>query len=222
MQSFASDLRGALYSKILTVAATATSWQYWGPVQGYFDRVNVMTYDLSGTWDPYSWHHSALFDQDGQVWSVHLAAARFIGSGVPKSKLGIGIPFFGWRWSGGQLSGVPGQGITGPRQIWVASAPPSRRQVQYQQIAPMITAGNYRWDYFAKSPYLSIDDPVAGYYAFLTFDDEKSVAEKVNFVYNNNLGGWIIWDLSGDYLPTNAVKQPLMDAVKNAMRPAGP
>jgi chitinase len=201
LQAFASDLRNRLgTAKTLSVAAIVNDYAFWGSVQGYFDRIGAMTYDLTGTWNPYSWHNAALYDTDGMVWSVDMAVRRFTAAGVPASKLSIGIPFFGYRWQGG--------GVTGPRQSWYAT--PSTQQIYYQGIAGQINGSNYRWDSSAAVPYLSMSDQ------FWTYDNEQSVAEKVRYAQNKGLGGWIIWELFGDYFPNQSPNQPLLVAIKNA------
>jgi chitinase len=201
MNALAADLKARLGTRTLTVAATVTEYQYWGSAHGPFDRVNVMTYDLTGTWNAYSWHNAALFASDSMVWSVDLAVKRFTAAGVPAAKLGIGIPFYGWQWSGG--------GITGPNQHW--SSNPSTSQVYYQQLASMITPQNSRWDSTAMVPYLSDSN------SFVTYDNEQSIAAKIGYAKSNGLGGWIIWNLGGDYFPSQNPKHPLLTAVKNAM-----
>jgi chitinase len=215
----ASDLRDRLGSSVLTTTAIASAWGFWGDMHEYwtgsppriqfrfthefFDRVNVMTYDLSGPWDPYSWFQSALYDADGVVWSVDLAVKRFTGVGVPAAKLGIGIPFYGWQWTGA--------GITGPGQWWLTSVP-ARVQVGYNVLAPGITPQNYTFDSAAMVPYLSNPN------SFITFEDPRSVAAKVSYAKSKGLGGWIMWHLGSDYFPSGSPKNPLLGSVKSAMQ----
>jgi len=202
MKLLAQDLRAQLgTTRSLSVAAIVTDYAYWGSVAAYLDRISAMTYDLTGTWNPYSWHNASLYDPDGLVWSVDLAVKRFTANGVPASKLQIGIPFFGYKWSGG--------GISGPQQNW--SGTPSVSQAYYNTFASTINSTNYRWDALGKVPYLT------GTNSFVTYDNEASVAEKVNYVKSKGLGGWIIWELSGGYLPSSSPNQPLLTAIKNAM-----
>jgi GH18 family chitinase len=212
MQAFAADLRAQLgTTKTLSAAAIVNDYAYWGTVQSYFDRIGAMTYDLTGTWNPYSWHNAALYDTDGMVWSVDLAVKRFTASGVPAAKLSIGIPFFGYSWNGG--------GVSAPRQTWQTA--PSLQQIYYQSLAASINAQNYRWDASATVPYLSIDAAGTSSDQFWTYDNEQSVAEKVRYAQGRGLGGWIIWELFGDYFPAQTPNQPLLVAIKNARTGGG-
>jgi GH18 family chitinase len=63
----------------------------------------------------------------------------------------------------------------------------------------------------AHAPWFSISN------GWVTFDNERSIADKVSYVRNNRLGGWIIWEIEQDYLPTHNPKHPLLTAIKNAM-----
>jgi chitinase len=205
MNTLLAALRSRLGTKVITVAAMGTNYTYWGgtPAQ-YVDRINVMTYDLGGLWDPYSWHNSALQSSTSDVWSVDLAVQRFTTAGVPRDKLGIGLPFYGIQWKGG--------GISGPYQHWTST--PDRQQIAYNQIVPEITSGNSARDPTAQVPYLYNN---AGIPSFLSYDDEQSIAAKVNYAKAKHLGGWIIWHLSQDYFPGGNPQHPLMTAIRNAM-----
>jgi hypothetical protein len=198
-KALAADLKAQLGAKPLMTATIVTDYAFWGSAHSSFDRINMMTYDMCGTWDSYSWYNSALYDQDGMVWSVNLAATRYKNAGVPAYKLGIGIPFYGYQWSG----------VSGPRQTMSGA---SMSQINYQSLASMI--GNPQWDSLAKVPYTT------GSNSWISLDNAQSITEKVNYVKANGLGGWIIWNLSSDYIPTANPQHPLLTAVKNAMGPA--
>jgi chitinase len=206
LTALASALRTQLGTKILTVAAITADYQYWGTAHTPFDRVNVMTYDLTGLWNPFSWHNAALYGSN-QVWSIDLAVNRFENSGVPGTKLGIGIPFYGWKWTGG--------GITGPNQNW--SSTPSLQQISYKDFASQINSQSYKWDSSAQVPYLSVNTGSPSSDQFLTYDNAQSIAAKVNYAKDHNLGGWIIWEMTADYVPAQTPSYPLLEAVKNAM-----
>lgn len=198
----AADLRGRLGpTKLLTIAVGAyqRDYSYWGAEHRHFDRISIMTYDMSGESDPYSWHNSALYDPDGQVWSVNLAVERFTRAGVPLAKTNIGVPFFGHVWTG----------ATGPRQPVAGT---SQRRAYFRSLAATYDLGRAQWDDVALVPYLSGN-------SFVSFDDERSVTAKVNYAMQRGLGGWIIWELGADYLPERTPANPLTAALKRAWRP---
>lgn len=206
MQELAAALRAELGDRLLTCAAIVNDYVFWGSVQSYFDRVQIMTYDLTGTWNPYAWHNAALYSpSDNAVWSVDRAVRRFTAAGIPAAKLSIGIPFYGWKWTGGR--------VMRPQQRW--SSTPNLQQVYYQRLAPMITPQNYHWDSLAQVPYLSIHNGGDANGLFITYENEQSIAAKINYVNSKGLGGWIIWELSADYLPSETPNQPLLTAVRN-------
>jgi chitinase len=214
LRMLAADLRERLGNRLLSAAAIINDYSYWGTIHRDFDRIGVMTYDFAGTWNPYTWHNAALYHVQGaaasalwpRVWSVDLAVRRFSNGGVPLSKLSIGIPFFGREWEG--------EGLTGPGKEWVSR--PSVNYVSYQKLSGAITPDRYRWDSVARVPYLTIEDTAGPNDRFLTYDNEQSVVEKVNYAKSKGLGGWIIWELSGDYFPAQTPSQPLLHAIKNA------
>lgn len=210
LQALAAALRTELGARLLTACAVATHSAFWASAHENFDRVNIMTYDFSNpSWDSFSWHNAALYNTDGRIASIDSAVALFLNAGVPSAKLGIGIPFFGWKWSGG--------GITGPRQHWPAEAPPSLVQLTFQQVALLIRAQSYRWDLEAGVPYLSIGNAGSGDGQFVAYDNPESIKAKVNYAIDKALGGWIIWHLAGDYLPQISDKHPLLSAIRDAV-----
>jgi chitinase len=205
--ALAADLRAALGpSRILTADAVILDHKYWSTVHSYFDRINVMTYDMAGVWTPFSWHNSALFDNGGPVWSVERAVKRYVDGGTPREKINIGIPFYGYRWTGG---------ISAPNQFFFFA--PTLKQMKYNKVAALIDRQSYQWDSQSRTPFLTLPGDLFNGAEFISYDDEKSVAAKVNYVKDQRLGGWIIWNLSTDYMPDSlGEKHPLLKAVKDA------
>jgi chitinase len=77
------------------------------------------------------------------------------------------------------------------------------------------SAAAYHWDDKAQAPYLGTTTPVT---AFVTYEDERSIRAKFDFVRSGPYGGIILWDASGGLMPRLPVGQrlPLMQAVKQA------
>ncbi len=195
-----NDIRDSLDTKLLSADVDVMSYNYWKTVYKKLDRVNVMTYDVNGTWDPFSWYSSALYSPPpgNQVWSIHLARQRFNSAGIPLSKLNIGIPFYGYIMNG----------VSRPKQN---TKDYSKTAIRYYEIVEQYDLSTANWDDEAKVPWLPLDG------AYVTYDNERSVTAKVNYVMNEGLGGWIIWALDEDYLPGESPQTPLMNAIKDAM-----
>jgi PKD repeat protein len=200
---FFAAMRTALGSKLLTADAFENSYADYTNLHQYLDRVNVMTFSMGGTWNPYSWFNSPLYGPTPAVVdSIDLVRTRYLANGVPAAKLNIGIPFYGRMEIGG--------GITGPRQSY-KSPFPSFSEIAYKDIVATYNISNSTRDAEARVPWIPITN------GWLNYDDAASVTEKVKYAIVNNLGGWIIWSIDKDYIANGTLKHPLLDAVKNAM-----
>jgi chitinase len=215
---FVQALRAAMDAQkpgmLLTVAAGWNQAMY-SQVAPLFDQINLMTYDMAGPWQGWeTWFNSPLsngghtFASTGQpLPSCQTRVAEATSQGAPKAKVGIGVDFTGFVWTG--ASG-PNQSIAGV----------SQSNVPYWQIMDTLYSSTaYRFDTATDAPYLSIGSGSSG--QFVTYDDEASIAAKVDWVRAQGLGGIILWDLSAGYRPGQpAGKQdPLMQAVKQAAFP---
>jgi chitinase len=186
------------------------------------DQVNLMTYDLSGPWPGWvTWHNTPLFRDDytfpstgGPLPSIDAMVEAFTSGGVPRDKIGIGVDFYGYVWSGG--SGTPAGGVTAPRQEYVDA--PSVSTHPYHQILDGWLSPEVRhWDEVALVPWLGLDFPGSADDAFVSYDDEDSCAAKVDYVVDQGLGGLIVWEIAGGLLPEGALpRDPLLQAIKQA------
>ena len=227
--NFITTLRAALNQispRPLLTAATAWSPQIFASLLNDFDEINLMTYDLSGAWQGWvSWHNAPVYDggvtfpsTGGAVPSINGMVSNFVSNGVPASKLGIGMDFYGYVWSGG--AGTPTGGVTAPDQSWT-SAPTVQSNVPYYQIMNQYySAANDKWDSGAQAAYISIYDPTnSANDKFISYDNATTAQYKVNYVKNNGLGGMIIWELGAGYranMPAGQ-QQPLLEAIKAAV-----
>jgi chitinase len=189
-------------------------------IQDAFDQINVMTYDLSNPGDRFSWFNAALYnDGDTRKRTVDWRMGQF----TPKfahSKLGIGIPFYGYIWRGGQ--GTSTGGVTGPGQTWTVA--PTIRTLNYGALIsnPSLWQDSYKQRDMGAGdiPYLSIDNPGSDNDAFVSYEDGTSISAKVNYARAWGLGGVMIYDLSSDYIPNGLSKHPLFDSLKAALGPS--
>lgn len=220
------QIKTPLLDKPLLTAATGSQPGMFSDIQQYFDQINLMTYDYSGAWQGWvSWHNSALYDggltfpnnSSRNLPSIDGSVSEFVASGIPPSKLGIGIDFYGYVWSGG--AGTSNGGITDPNQSW-SSVPTVTDNVPYSEIMDKYFNENVaRWDDKARAPYLCIDMPEDKDDKFISYDDTRAVKEKINYIRQNQLGGAIIWELSGGYRKDQPAgsRDKLLQSVKNAV-----
>jgi chitinase len=183
-----------------------------------------MTYDLSGPYDGWvTWFNSPIYDggyrfasSGGLVPSLEGALENFLTNGVASGRLGVGIPFYGYVWTGG--TGSAGNNLTQPRQSW--NNPPTITAYRYTDImADYYQPDLYQWDASAQAAYLSITNAVATNDVFLSYDDSRACQAKVSYARNNKLGGVMIWELSQDH--TGVAPDPLLQAVKQALATPG-
>ena len=224
-------LEGFAGHKLLTVAAPAypeygdsptAEFTMLASVQTQFDQINIMTYDLSGPYEGWvTWYNSPIYDggytfpaaPSELVPSVNGAVSNFVSNGVLPAKLGVGLPFYGYIWTGGP-------GVTQPRQSWPATNPPTVATYTYANIVQSYYQSNlYHWDDVAQAPYLSITNGTAANDMFISYDDTKSCQTKLSYIRNLHLGGLMIWELSQDYSSSQPAGQrtPLTTALKQAL-----
>jgi chitinase len=181
-----------------------------------FDQINIQTYDLSGKWDGFkTWYNGSLYG-DGQTLmtdtrpypSVNEKVDLYLAAGVPKAKLGIGIAFYGYAWSGADGPTQPIQGV-------------SLDTLGYNTIMDQYYRPNlYHWDKNAQAPYLSIGNAEAGNKKFISYDDARLAREKVLYARTQGLGGVIIWEIGDGYRKSQPVghQNALLQVIKQAAR----
>ncbi len=218
-------------TKLLTIAAPAYASSGDSPtaeftmlasVQAKLDQINVMTYDLSGPYGGWvTWFNSPIYDGGYTfpsypvelVPSVEGAVNNFTGNGIAPAKLGVGLPFYGYIWTGGP-------GVTQPRQSWPATNPPTVSMPSYNTImSDYYQTNRYHWDTNAQAAYLSITNTPAANDMFISYDDSRACECKVSYVRNRGLGGVMIWELAQDYVPGQPA--PLVQALKTALATPG-
>jgi chitinase len=167
----------------------------------YLDYISLMTYDYSGK--STVGHHTNLFpsaDYENEN-SVDKAVKVFMQAGVPVEKLVVGLAFYGRSWI---LSG-------------------SDKPVLQNKIVSSTRGGGFTylkdslvdqrgfksyWDKKAKAPYLFNDSTRQ----FISYDDERSVKNKIKYVKKHNLGGVMFWEYSSD------LKQYLLNTIHKNLK----
>lgn len=161
-----------------------------------------------------------LSEQHGTCRSSYIQTEidTFLASGVPASKLGIGIDSNGAVWSGG--NGTPTGGVTAPRQSWTTA--PAEEYVPYCTLMDTYyQQDRYRWDSVAEVPYLSIDSIGSAGDKFISHDNQTSCRIKVQYLRSRGIGGLIIWERNAGWRTSTSVHDSLMREVTSAVIQTG-
>lgn len=158
----------------------------WNAVMPLVNRVNLMSYDLVNGYSTTTGHHTPLYSTRQQVPSVD-NGVRFLDSlGVDSRKIVIGAAFYARVFNGVDAAG---NGLV--------QAGKFKKSVDYRYFSDSLSAAqgfvNY-WDDLAKAPYAYNSRRQE----FASFDDEKSVHLKTQYVMAKQLGGIMFWQLTGD------------------------
>ena len=180
---------------LLTIAAPAGAAHYapieLGAIHGSLDWINIMAYDFHGSWEAprQANHHASLHespcDDASADWGAKAVDAYTL-AGVPASKLLLGVPFYGRGWGG-----VPAvdHGLCQP----ATSVPRGVYERGINDYEVLDAQG--RTDFW--------DDATATHWTFngselWSYDDDRSLGKKADYVNGNGLRGMMFWELSGD------------------------
>ncbi|BFZ13108.1 hypothetical protein BsWGS_16147 [Bradybaena similaris] len=189
-----------------------------------FDIIHIMTYDLRGTWNGKTGHHSPLKAgsweaNEERYLNIEWAANYWASLGAPKNKLAIGLPLYAKTFTlqsasrpevGGPISG---DGLPGKYTQ-------QRGSLSYYEVCSLRNQSTTYEIRDQKVPYLVSGDQWVGY------DSPASISEKVQFVLEQGFGGIMVWDLSmddfsgrfcgqGSYPLVNAIHSQCALSVKN-------
>ncbi len=219
----AEAVRTARPDALLTIPVGAINPNLSYDVTGFaaiaaaYDQLNLMSYGLAGAWEGWnSWHSSALYQTNPATpLSVDSSVAAYLAAGVPASKLGIGIGFYGLCYS---------PPVTGPDQpldgatILASDGTMSFANIMESYFDPAAR----RWDDLARVPYLAFDEPHGPEgCTYVSYDDEESIAAKATYVRERGLGGLIEWEINEGYLASAPAgeRSPLLLALRDQLRP---
>ncbi len=231
-QSFITELQTALDIQdpnLLLTCAVAWEFPIIAGVQDKFDQINIMTYGMSRPYQDWAvWHNSPIFHGGatfppagggGALPSIDEEVDKLVAEGVPLTKIGIGIEFYGFVWEGG--NNMTNGGATQPRDVWgnnQENAPTVREHVPFYEIMDTYyQLQYYQWDTNGEAAYLSVDNAGSVNDKFISYDDETTCLKKIEYIEAKGLGGAMIWELAGGWRPSESTPDPLLQAIKNAI-----
>ncbi len=198
------ELRAALNerfnegSKLLTVCASASKstliMQDYAALYPYVDRVNLMTYDLAGSWNAYTGHQSPLYG----AASANVAVEYLLSQGVQTDKIAIGSPLYSHGWKmyreNSDAVGAAAKPLYDGDLVW-------KELSEIERLAVEIGTPGWHigYDEEAEAAYLWNDDANSpNYLFFYTYDSARSLAAKLDYINRRGLGGLIVWQVHGD------------------------
>jgi chitinase len=186
---------------------------WYATVAPLVDQLNIMSYEMAGNWGGWqSWHQAALTGEGGtHPTSIAVVVSKYRSWGIPAAKLGVGLGFYGSCW----------RGPTAPLQSPGSGVVASDNTMSYANIvASYAPKGTYAWDATAKAGYLSFAAATgpAGC-TMISYEDERSIAEKGAYVQSQGLGGAMIWTIGQGHLSNAPVdkRDPLLRAAYAAV-----
>ncbi len=199
---------------LLTLAALKTEGisDFYASLQQYFDQMNILTFDMAQPWRGWiTWHNSALLNAevvfensgDQRLPSVNEKVNEWILAGIDRSKIGIAINFYGSVWSDVHL--------LDKWEAWPTQDMSIFDTKPYSWLNESYNLLEYEWDNSSKASYLNLSEPKL----FISFENERSIAEKMNYAKVNRLGGVMIWELGGGFSEKKTPKDPLLQAIKS-------
>jgi chitinase len=182
---------------LLTIAAPAGHEDYalveLNAIHPYLNYINLMAYDLHGTWEKVTNHHAALYANpaepaDTANRTIDRGVTDYLAAGVPPGKLVLGVPFYGHGWKG-----VPN---TNDGLFQPAAGPANSSD----------EPGTEAFRELKNLGYPGFRDPVAQAFwvyspsagVFWSYDDPAALLNKTNYIKRKGLAGAMSWELSND------------------------
>ncbi|OQR90984.1 glycoside hydrolase family 18 protein [Achlya hypogyna] len=189
LQAFRSAFAKLPFKAELSVASPAgpANYRHWDfkSICGLLDHINIMTYDLAGSWSAYTDHLANLYEDPnhppGAKYSVHGAIQDYIKGGCPSDKIVMGIPLYGVSFE--HSTGLYSNFTQPTKGSWKGG----EGQWDYK-VLPLAGATE---GFDAKLGAAYSYDPKAQ--TFTSYDSPESMAMKLDYIKKYNLGGTMFW-----------------------------
>ncbi|MDX1547844.1 MAG: glycosyl hydrolase family 18 protein [Rhodothermales bacterium] len=154
------------------------------------DYVVVQGYDLHARNDEQAGPVAALDGWGRRNWRV--IVARYLGLGVPRTKLVMAVPYFGYEWP--TETDAPGARTRGPGQT-ILSVPvdTTHLRVRRKVGAAMAARHGLRRDPQSGTPYYAFRDSTGWHQGW--FEDAESLRAKYAYVRQEGLAGVAVFTL---------------------------
>lgn len=180
----------------LTFAAGNEEWFFKNvevkKVEKYVDFINVMSYDLTGTWSDTTGYNSNLFidKHKKSKTSVDRIIRLYLDRDVDPSKLLLGIPAYSYGWEKVKSDANKDASFSLGKPINIDKVDLSYKSIKEKYLDQ---DGFKRYfDDTAKTAYLYDGD------TFITYEDKEALQAKVKYIKDKKLAGVMVWEYSQD------------------------
>lgn len=218
------DRYGYTLSVAVGAAEKSASQSYIiNQVTQYVHFVNLMTYDMNGSWNKVTGLNAPLYassrEQGDQAkLNVDASVRYWLSQGAPANKLVLGIPSYGRSFT----LANPGNNDVGAPATGPGAAGPYTREagmLGYNEICEYIRQGgwNIRRENQQHVPFAVNGNQWVGY------DDVQSVREKCNYANRMNLAGAMMWSVeTDDFRGICGARYPLLSVMNEVIRGGQP
>jgi len=175
-------------------------------IMNSLDWINVMSYDFHGPWsgdgDPSTNFNSPLYMTEGgdvpepyhTNFNLHASVQNYIDRGVPREKINAGLAFYGRAFGGVQNIN---NGLFAPYAEPSSIGTWEDGVFDYWDLEnDYINQNGYLryWQEEAQVPWLYNPSTQI----MISYDDVQSIGIKADYIVQENLGGAMFWEFSGD------------------------
>ncbi|NP_001073567.1 chitinase 4 precursor [Tribolium castaneum] len=214
------DKNGLILTAAVAAASGSVDISYDVPaLSKYLDIINVMAYDLRGSWDGVTGHHSGLYPSavdtttNQKLLTVDAAIRGWIQRGADPQKIALGLPVYGKTFTLSSASnaklGAPVKGA-GNSGKYTGEA----GMLGYNEIVELQKEGGWKvvWDDTQKNTHMYKGDQ------WVAFDSPKAISNKVEYAKSLNLGGVMIWSIeTDDFRGVSGTKYPILKAIHQTL-----
>ena len=205
--------------KITAMCSASTGWalpyQDWLSPSPYLDLINCATFDMAGNWDETTGHASAITDLDGVY-------RYFMDKNIPVEKVTVTTPMYATVFKiKEELDPARIDNLRIDKDFSVSSESFTQNEIaaiESEAVSgytitvdengkPVVGAsfdnGGVGWhmgyNKAKEAPYIWNDDPDSYYYKwYISYENEVSLAAKLEFIHHYDLAGIAVWEVGAD------------------------
>ncbi|XP_076595655.1 chitinase-3-like protein 1 [Chaetodon auriga] len=179
-------------------------------ISKYLDFISVKTFDLHGSQDRVTAHHSSLYSENST--NIDYVIHYWMERGAPAEKLLLGCPIHARSFTLSTTASGLGAPVSGP-----ACPGPYTQQIgvwSYYETCSFLRGTSVQWIDGQKVPYAVKGNQWVG------FDNQRSYDVKVDYLKSRQLGGAAVWTLDMDDFSGQFCEQgeyPLISHLKHKL-----